>query len=836
MSACAARGTEPYDMSYGLGYQAGHDDFSPYPRVNRLRQAFFDLPFAVDTERARLVTEVYRANPERSNRLNAAYALQNVVEHATLYLYPDELVIGGIAAPAKAAPVYPEFSVDWILDELVNHPFPERPHDSFEITDAARDELLEMLPFWQGRTVADEVGGHLSDAMRRGSQLGKRVFMTNLYHFGGIGHYVMDYPKLMRLGYDGLVEEARQGREALRRAGKSTPQSEEFYEAVLISLQAAKTFIGRYADLASEHARRETDAARKAELEHIAENCRQVAGGPARSFWQALQLWHFATSIAHIESNGHSVSYGRMDQWLYPYYESDLSEGVLTREFACELLECAYVKMNNPSKLKDKDTVRVRNGRGWGGESLTVGGVLEDGSDATNDLTFLMLEASVHTRMMNPWVCVRMHAGTPYELKVKATECIRAGYGHPKLFHDETAIAVMQRKGMGLEEARGYEVVGCVEPDLPGREYGFHDAAYLNMAKVMELALNGGRCIDCSKHCPRYQVCAGAGAGLGPDTGNLDRATSIEEVMDSFDKQLAFWCGQMCDMVNEIDRAHRKVKPTSYVSALFQDCLATGRDVSEGGARYNFSGPQACGIATCADTLSAVNHLVFVEKRCTGEQLLGAVRNNWEGEEVLYALVNGPKVPHFGNDDDKADRFYEFVFNTFCFHVEGRENPRGGYFCPGVYSVNANVGMGMGLGASIDGRKAGEPISDNMGPVHTECASHDTQGPTAIANSVNKVDHSRATNGTLLNWKFPPECVAGAQGRENLIRFVDGYFSGSAMHCQFNIMSSATMRKAMERPQDYRDMLVRVAGYSAYFVELSKPLQMDLINRTELSF
>ena len=834
MATCTARGAEPFDISYGLGYRVGHGSLSPYERVNRLREAFFALPFAVDTQRARLVTEVYRAHPERSPRMNAAYALEAVLEQAELFLYDDELIVGGIAAPAKAAPVYPEFSVSWIIDELLHHPFQDRPHDAFEVAPADSDELLELLPFWQGKTVADEVNKSLTDAMRRGSQLGKRVFMTNLYHFGGIGHYVLDYPKLMKVGFDGLIAEAEAMQAADAQAADA--QASEFYDAVLISLRAAKTFIRRYAELARERAEAETDASRRAELETIADNCFQIAGGPALTFWQALQLWHFATSVAHIESNGHSVSYGRMDQWLYPFYERDLREGRLTREFAGELLECAFVKMNNPSKLKDRDTVRVRNGRGWGGESLTIGGVLEDGTDATNDLTFLMLEASAHTRMMNPWVCVRVHEGTPWELKVKYTECIRAGYGHPKLFHDETAIAVMQRKGMSLEEARGYEVVGCVEPDLPGREYGFHDAAYLNMAKVMELALNGGRCIDCSELCPRHAVCAGAGKSLGPDTGRLDRAETMDDVLESFNAQLGFWCEQMCDMVNVIDVAHRTMKPTSYVSALFQDCLERGLDVSEGGARYNSTGPQACGIATCADSLSSISQLMFKDRRFTGAQMLDAIRNNWEGAEVMYALVNGPHVPHFGNDDDEADQYYQFVFNAFCRHVEGRENPRGGFFCPGVYSVNANVGMGLGLGASLDGRKAGEPISDNMGPVHTAAASHDVEGPTAIANSVNKVDHSRATNGTLLNWKFPPECVAGEQGRNNLIRFVDAYFEGSAMHCQFNIMSSATMRAAMKRPQDYRDMLVRVAGYSAYFVELGEPLQMDLINRTELSF
>ena len=264
--------------------------------------------------------------------------------------------------------------------------------------------------------------------------------------------------------------------------------------------------------------------------------------------------------------------------------------------------------------------------------------------------------------------------------------------------------------------------------------------------------------------------------------------------------------------------------------------MKSGKDLSAGGAAYNFTGPQASGIGSCADALSAISQLVFDEYKYTGAELLDAMRNNWVGYEVLYALINSTKVHHFGNDDDYADRFYTAVFNSYCDHVGGRPNARGGVFTPGVYTVNANVSLGADIAASLDGRKAGEPISDNMGPVHTSAASHDVNGPTAIANSVNKADHTRATNGTLLNWKFPPECVVGEQGKENLISFIDTFFQGSATHCQFNIMSSATMRAAMEKPEDYKDMLVRVAGYSAYFVELGKPLQMDLINRTEISF
>lgn len=829
-------GTEPFDKSYGCGYQVGHEGFSPYERVNRLRQTFLDRPFNIDIQRAKLITEAYQEHPEASYCMKTAYSLKKILENVNIDLYEDELFLGELAAPAKAAPIYPEFSAGWITDELLHHPFEERPHDKFYITKEDREELLKLLEFWKGKTVSEAVEEKLTEDMKKGSEMGKKVYMTNLYHYGGVGHFVMDYEKLMRLGFPGLIEEVKEAAAALPKSGREAARKQEFYEAMLIELQAAITYIGRYAKLAKDRAEEEKDPKRREEIKTMAENCRQLTKGTPKTFWQALQLWHFATTITLIESNGHSVSYGRMDQWLYPFYEKDMENGTITKDFAQELLECAYVKMGNPSKLKDRSTVQVRNGRGWGGESLTIGGVDWEGRDATNDLTFMMLEASAHTRMMNPWVCVRMHENTPYELKVKAVECIRAGYGHPKLFNDAVAVKVMQRKGMTLEEARNYEVVGCVEPDLPGKEYSYHDAAYMNIAKVLELAINGGKCIDCSSSCPRYGCCAGIGSHLGPDTGSLETFQSMDEVLESFDKQMKYWTELMCEQLKIIEDAQKTMKPLPYASVFFEGCIENGTDVGDGGTKYNFTGPQASGIGTCADILSTIKQLVFDEKRYTGKELLDAVRDNWEGHDFLYALVNSSKVHHYGNDDDYADDLFREAFECYCRNVSGRKNTRGGEFTPGVYTVNANVGLGLGLGASLDGRKAGEPISDNMGPVHTEAASHDISGPTAIANSVTKVDHSLATNGTLLNWKFPPECVAGIEGRDNLVGFIDTYLAKKGMHCQFNIMSNEMMKAAMKTPENYRDMLVRVAGYSAYFVELSVPLQMDLIRRTELAF
>lgn len=825
ISHTSACGTEPFDKTYCIGYQVHHEDWSPFPRVNRLRQTFLDRPYEIDLERLRLVTQAYQAHEGEPRKLQCAYAFENVLLNCGIYIYPEDLILGEITAPAKASPIYPEFSVNWIIHEILHDPFEQREHDQFYFrSDADRQETLELCRWWQGRTVADYVEARLEPDQIKGSEDGRKIYQTNLYHYAGTGHLAVDYARLMRLGVGGIRAEAEAGLASLSKKDPEYCEKRDFFRSIIIMYRAVEQYILRYAALAEQMAGSEPDKTRQQELKQIAANCRQIAAGAPQTFWQALQLFNLMTTLIQVESNGHSISYGRMDQWLLPFYEADLRAGTLCKEFALELLEVEYVKMNNPTKLKDKGSMALRNGRGFGGESLTIGGVKPDGSDATNDLTMLMLEASAHTRMMNPWVCVRMHENTPYELKVKAVECIRCGYGHPKLFNDGPAIQGMLRKGMTLEEARDYCVVGCVEISLPGKEYGWHDAAYVNTPKMMEMVINGGRPLDDDS------------LQLGPDTGSLDTYQSFDQVLESVDQQFAYWADQMCSSLNIIEYAHRSCKPIPYVSALFGDCMTSGHDLTEGGAKYNGIGPQASGIATCADSLASIKQLVFEEKRCTGSELLTAVKKNWKGYEKLYALVNSSHVHHYGNDDDYADELFRFMFETYCKNIRGRSCLRGGQFNPGVYSVNANVAMGLNTNASLDGRKKGEAISDNMGPVHTDFGSHDISGPTAIVNSLAKVDHSLATNGTLMNLRFPQDAVQGIEGRDNLLSFIDEYMAKKPMHVQFNIMSSATMRAAQKHPEDYKDMLVRVAGYSAYFVELGKPLQKDLILRTELHF
>jgi len=462
--------------------------------------------------------------------------------------------------------------------------------------------------------------------------------------------------------------------------------------------------------------------------------------------------------------------------------------------------------------------------------------VRRDSLDGTNDLTFMVLDAHAHTRVPTPWLAVRLHGNTPWELKVKVANLIRLGTGEPKIFNDDVTIPSMLAYNRTVEDCRDYQVVGCVEPDATGKEYGWHDAAYFNIAKVLELAVNDGRCLECSANCLRFAVCAGAGKQLGLNTGSLAEFKSFDEVLDAYDKQMKYWCDRMVAMLNAVDIAHQTIKPLPYLSLVIDDCIAKGLDVTAGGARYNFSGPQAVGIGTVGDGLAAIKQLVFDEKKVSGEELLKAVINNWEGYEPLYALANSNKVHHYGNDDNYADELAKFGLDIYCKHIEKRPTAHGGVFLPGAYSVAVNVAFGMLQWASLDGRKAYEPISDCMGAVHTVAAAHDVNGPSAICKSVTKLDHARAANGTLLNWKFSPTALSGETGRDNLISLLDMYVQRKGMHSQFTVVSRETLLDAQANPDQFKGLLVRVAGYSALFVELSKELQDDIIGRTELSF
>ncbi len=829
-------GIEPFDRVWPVGESGMNEAPSPFERVNRFRKFVLDTEFTVDHQRACLVTEAYKMHRDKPQLIKCARAFAHVLENVAISIQKDELIVGQMAAPMKSAPIFPEFSYDWIMDEMKNHPWKDRLHDNYYISKRSEKALAGIAGFWKGKTVEESVRARMSPDEVKGSNLGKGLFLLNLYLFGGVGHTQGNYEKLFELGFSGIKAQVRKKMMELDVTLPENLKKRTFYQAELIVLDAATNYLLRYAKLAREMAEKTSDPDWKKELVTISETCTHVAETPPKTFRQALQLWYMATTLILVESNGHSVSFGRFDQYMYPFYKNDINAGRATREEIQELIEISFIKDLWWTKLRDRLTVIANSGRGMGGDSLTVGGVDKDGNDATNDLSYMVLDADAHLRIGVPWLAVRFHENTPWQFKVKAVNVIRIGTGQPKLFNDQAAIPASRKAGRSLEDARNYHVVGCVEIDAGGKEYGWHDSAYFSIAKVLELAINDGRCIGCGAHCIRWNECGGRGLRLGPATGSLKEFTSFDQVKAAYNKQMKYWTDQMVSATELMDQVHQELKPLPFLSAIMDDCIERGRDVTAGGAVYNFTGPQAVGVGTVADGLSTIKHLVFDKKRFTGADLLEACENNWQGSEALYTLVNSDKVPHYGNDDDYADELARFATDTYCMHIEGRRNARGGIYLPGVYSVSANVAIGLLQWASVEGRKALEPVSDCLGAVHTDGGSHDIKGPTAIAKSVTKLDHIRAGNGTLLNWKFTPACVSGDAGRDNLISLIDVYFDRKGMHSQFNIVSRETLLEALKYPEKYRHLVVRVAGYSAYFVELSKPLQYDIIGRTELEF
>lgn len=820
LKAC---GLEPYDKCYGVGVSALGENFSPYDRINKLLKNFHAAPYTVDDQRAVLITEAYKQNKADPQIIKTAKALKYLLENVDIQINEHEILVAGNGAPMKSNPVFPEFSYAWVADEVKNFPFHLREYCPYAPqTEKQKENLLSIEQFWKDNTIDDFSCARLTKEEIMASQMGYGLFVNTIILRAGVGHTSPNYVKMLSKGYIGIRKDIEAEMAKLDRKNPEDLQKIYYYQASLITLDAAEIYCKRYAALAREQAKT-ADEERAKELETIAETCDWISVNPPRTFREAIQLFLIGTAIIVAEANGQSISYGRFDQFMYPFYKHDLENGIATKEEMQELIEACFIKLTGMQKLRDKNAVRQASGRGLGGDCMTIGGVDRSGKDATNDLTFLVLEARNHTRLISPWMAVRFHKNTPYELKVVTANSIRIGIGEPKIFNDEVAIPAGLGKGYSLEDARDYTVVGCVEIDAAGYEYGCHDATYFNVSRVLELAINDGKWLH-------------DGVQMGIHTGYLKDMKSFDEVLEAFDKQMEYLVGLMISSVNTIEQVHKEYKPLPYLSLFIEDCVKNGRDVTAGGAKYNHSGPQALALGTAADSLATIKQLVFDEKSITAEELIDALKKNWEGYEKLYRLVNSDKVHHYGNDDDYADELAKFVFDTYCKYVEHRPNVRGGEFAPGVYSVAGNVPHGMVQWASADGRQAYEPVSDCIGAVHTHVASHDIKGPTAMLNSVAKLDHERAGNGTLLNWKFNPSAVQGEIGLKNLIALLDMIVDKKLMHSQFNVITKEQLLAAQADPDKYKNLLVRVAGYSAYFVDLGKDLQRDIIERTEYSF
>ena len=689
------------------------------------------------------------------------------------------------------------------------------------------------------------------------------IFTPGNYFYNGVGHVTVKYWEVLEIGFEGIMEKAQKELDGCSVGDGNYARKSHFLEAVILSCKAVIDYAGRYAKLAQEMAAQTSDPVRKQELFVIAENCSRVPAKGAQNFYEACQSFWFVQQLLQMESSGHSISPGRFDQYMYPYYKADLDKGMLTREFAQELLDCIWVKLNDLNKCRD-----AASAEGFAGyslfQNLIAGGQNKEGEDVTNDLSVMCIQASMHVHLPAPSLSVRVWNGSPHEFLIKAAELTRTGIGLPAYYNDEVIIPALQNRGLSLEDAREYNIIGCVEPQKAGKTEGWHDAAFFNMCRPLELVFSNG--MD-------------KGEMVGIPTGDVTQMKTFDEFFDAYKKQMEYCISLLVNADNAIDVAHAERCPLPFLSCMIDDCLKEGKSVQEGGAVYNFTGPQGFGIANMADGLFAIRKLVYEDKKVSMKELKEALAWNYDkgldaqsagdmtemimkamqkaGRNVDASTAEGllktfmgmkpgeqktqrfkeihdmiDEVPKFGNDIPEVDYFAREVAYTYSKPLQKYNNPRGGKFQAGLYPVSANVPLGGQTGATPDGRYAHTPVADGVSP----SAGKDVKGPTAAATSVSRLDHFIVSNGTLFNQKFHPSALSGREGLEKFVALIRGYFDQKGMHMQFNVVDRQTLLDAQEHPEKYKHLVVRVAGYSALFTTLSRSLQDDIIRRTEQGF
>ena len=835
----------------------------PTDRVERLRSMIVDAVPCIEAERAVLITESYQATEGLPMIMRRAKALENILNNLTVTIRDDELVVGTLTKAVRSCQLFPENSYKWVMDEFDT--IETRMADPFKISEEDKATLRKVLPYWEDKTISDLASRYMSKKTKE--CIANGVFTVGNYFFGGVGHIIIDYDKAIRRGYKAIIQDAVEALESFDCNDPDFIQKTQFCKAIITVLSAAINFAKRYSDKAKEMAAVETNPTRKAELLQIAANCEKVPANGATNFYEACQSFIITQMILQVESSGHSESPGRFDQYMYPYLEKDLASGAITKDFAQELLDCVFVKLNDLNKVRDQISAQAFAGFQVF-QNIGAGGQTEDGMDATNELSYMMMETVAHLRLSAPSFSIRVWQGTPDEFLYRACELARLGYGLPAMYNDEVIIPALTNRGISLHDARGYGLIGCVEPSVPGKEQGWHDAAFVNVAKILEITINNGRIGDLQ---------------IGPKTGEVDTFKTLEDFMQAFQKQIEYFVYYVAEADNCVDYAHMERGELPFLSSFVADCISDAKGICAGGAKYNFTGPQAFGVADSGDSVYAIKKHVFDDKDITFAELKEAMDANFgypvdgevapcaasaetEIEKDLYDQIckilgkegininksaataapacgsNNEKYERirammdatdcFGNDIDEVDMIARRCAQMYCYEVEKYRNPRGGQFQAGIYPVSANVLFGKDVGALPDGRLAKKPLADGCSPR----AGKDVKGPTAAAASVAKLDHEVASNGTLYNQKFLPSAVAGDQGLMNFAAVIRSYFEKKGMHVQFNVVDKETLLDAQAHPENYKDLVVRVAGYSAMFTELAKEVQDDIISRTEQHF
>lgn len=805
---------------YGLLSFKPQNNDCDFERIEAARDKMYHRIATICPERAEIITESYKETEGQPIVIRRAKAFADILAKMTIYIEPNMLIAGNQASVNFAAPIFPEYSFDWVIEELDE--FDKRSGDSFQISEDTKERLRKLAPYWVGITHKDEVLKNLSPVNRQAEKQG-------VLHRGGIsmsgdGHIIPNHDFVLEVGFAGMKEIAKNH---LEHDDNLTEEQIDYYKAAIIAMDGAIRYCERFAKLAEEEAEKETEEKRKQELFAMSKMFHNIAKGGATNFLEAVEYVYLAHLLMMIESNGHSFSFGRFDQFVYPYYEKDIKDGIITQEKALEIITHFFIMTNSLNKVRPWDHTQYSGGYPLY-SNLMVGGMKADGSDGTNELSYLCLEAMALTGLPEPNLSARFYEGTSHEFMKDVARLIRKGFGMPSIFCDEVCIPAMMSLGLPEEIARDYSSMGCVETAIPGR-WGHRATGmtYVNFGKIMELVMHNGQ--DPMSGIQLVKI-------NGKEGSEINYA-SYEEVYAAWEMLLEYYTNLAIDCDLVCDRALKYHDADAFASSMVNDCLKRGKTLKNGGCEYDFVSSSNIGPSVVGDSLAAIKKLVFDDKVLTLKQLQEAIDSNFEGLEGARIRKLCKNAPKFGNDNDYVDEIVANVYESYLKLLPGLKTDRAGRgpigctYTMSTSNITSYVPNGFDVGATPDGRLATMPLNEGCSP----CLSADKEGPTAVINSVSKLPNKRMAGGQLLNMRFSPGSLEGEENLEKFTRFMEAGRVKNIFHNQFNIVDSKTLKAAKEHPEDYPDLMVRVAGYCALFSTLMPEAQDAIIARTELT-
>jgi len=789
-------------------------------KIKSMRERILDIVPEICPQRAVLITESYKETEGLPFIMRKAIAMEKILSNMDIYLEDDQLLAGNQASKMRAAPIFPEYSVDWIEDELDK--FPERKGDVFNISDGTKKQLRSIFPYWKGKTMEDQVLRDLPDDVMSAWKAG--ILSPGGITHTGDGHIIIDFFKVLEKGLPAILLEIEEKDKNLKLEHSENIKKHEFYEATKIAINSVILYVKRYIELIDDIASGTGNEKRRKELKELVNVCKEIINGKPSSFYSALQLVTFLHILLHIETNGHSFSLGRFDQYMYSFYINDINSGALTHDKALDLLSCFYIKLNTLNKVRPWGHTEFGVGYALY-QQMEIGGLDSDGYDATNELSFACLEADRLVRLFQPNLGARLSPLTSDVFLRECAKCIRLGYGKPALFNDSVIIPSLMNYGVPVGDARDYAIIGCVTPVVPGKwNHRPTGMTFINVPKILELTLNGGRDPD-------------SGTELLNSDKNLENFNSIDELWSEFKKQFDYYIRLHVIVDNVCDTAIEDYDADPLCSTFVNDCIERGMTAKKGGAIYDFISGLLVGVSTAGDSISAIDELVFKKHSVSGLELKNALLGNFDSDNGQSIRESCKKAPKFGNDliepDNNVIRIYRLYMNLIKDYKTVRydKGPTGCVYTPSTATISANTPIGSRVGATPDGRLAGMPVNEGASPCH----GADVNGPTATILSITRLPNVEMAGGQLLNMKFDPSSLAGDEKLSKFTSLLKTFLLLGGFHVQFNIVSAEDLRDARIHPERHRDLVVRVAGYCALFTSLAPEVQDEIIARTEHS-